>query len=333
LGISPDIIIARSDEKIPNEIKDKIALFCNVRKDCVIENLTLPCLYDAPIMLKNNGLDTVVCRLLELHTKEPNVSYWEEMLKNVYASEKSVKVALIGKYVKLHDAYLSVAEALKHAGYSEKHKVEIDWIDSESITNENASEVLKDYGGIIIPGGFGYRGIEGKIAACKYARENNLPYLGLCLGMQIAVIEFARNVAGIADANSREFDENGKNLVIDFLPDQHSKIKMGGTLRLGKYPCKVKIGTDMYRAYGKEAISERHRHRYEFNNDYRGRLEGLGLTVCGTSPDLNIVEAVEITKNDFFVGVQFHPEFKSRPNNPHPLFVGFIKAAINRSEK
>jgi CTP synthase len=333
LGISPNIIIARSDEKIPDEIKEKIALFCNVKKECVIENLTLPCLYDAPIMLKNNGLDTVVCSLLGLNsTIAPDVSSWEYMLKNVYASKNTVKIALIGKYVKLRDAYLSVAEALKHAGYFEKHTVEIKWIDSEKIADENVAEILKGCRGIVIPGGFGNRGIEGKIAACRYARENNLPYLGLCLGMQVAVIEFARNVCGISDANSGEFAENGKNLVIDFLPDQHSNIKKGGTLRLGKYPCKIKADTDMYRAYGREFISERHRHRYEFNNDYREILENAGLTVCGTSPDMNIVEAVEVTKNDFFIGVQFHPEFKSRPNNPHPLFVDFIRAAINKAE-
>ncbi|MDR1906079.1 MAG: CTP synthase, partial [Clostridiales bacterium] len=281
LGISPDIIIARSDEKIPKEIKDKIALFCNVKNDCVIENLTLPCLYEAPIMLKNNGLDTVVCRLLELPTSNaPEISSWKAMLENVKASGgRTVKVALIGKYVKLRDAYLSVAEALNHAGYSRQHNVEIKWIDSENITETNVSEVLSGCRGVIIPGGFGYRGIEGKIAACKYARENNIPYLGLCLGMQIAVIEYARNVCKIKDANSREFDEAGKNLVIDFLPDQHSKIKMGGTLRLGRYPCMIKTGTNMYAAYGKEMIGERHRHRYEFNNDYREVLEQAGLTV------------------------------------------------------
>jgi CTP synthase len=330
LGIFPNIIIARSDERISDGIKEKIALFCNVKKDCVIENLTLPCLYDAPIMLKNNGLDTVVCRLLGLGSadKAADTSSWEAMLKNVYTSEKNVKIALIGKYIQLRDAYLSVAEALKHAGYSEKYNVEIKWIDSETITGGNAADILKDCRGIVVPGGFGSRGIEGKIAACKYARENNVPYLGLCLGMQIAVIEFARNVCGISDANSKEFDEEGKNLIIDFLPDQHSKIKLGGTLRLGKYPCKIKSGTDMFKAYGKEMISERHRHRFEFNNDYRETVEKAGLTVCGTSPDMNIVEAVEITEKDFFIGVQFHPEFKSRPNNPHPLFLNFIRAAI-----
>jgi CTP synthase len=333
LGISPDIIVARSDEAIPNEIKEKIALFCNVKKDCVIENLTLPCLYEAPIMLKNNGLDTVVCRLLSLDSEEDaDTVAWEAMLDNVNASEKNVKIALIGKYVKLHDAYLSVVEALKHAGYSKKRRIEIDWIDSESITRKNAAEILGGCAGVVIPGGFGYRGVEGKIAACKYARENNVPYLGLCLGMQIAVIEFARNVLKIADANSREFDEKSANLVIDFLPDQHSKIKMGGTLRLGRYPCKIKQDTLMFRAYGKEMISERHRHRYEFNNDYRERAERAGLTVCGASPDMNVVEAVELDGHDFFIGVQFHPEFKSRPNNPHPLFVEFLRNAIKKAE-
>ena len=328
LGISPDIIIARSDEGIPKEIKEKIALFCNVKEDCVIENLTLPCLYEAPVMLRNNGLDTVVCRLLELRTDEPDIAFWEDMLKNVKGSLDTVKIALIGKYVRLHDAYLSVAEALKHAGYLLKHNIEIEWIDSESINAQNAAEIFRGCHGIIVPGGFGPRGIEGKVAACKYARENNIPYFGLCLGMQIAVIEFARNVCGIKDANSKEFEENGKNLVIAFLPDQHARIKKGGTLRLGKYPCQIKTGTVMFRAYGRDRISERHRHRYEFNNAYREILERGGMTLCGFSPDGNVVEAVEISSNNFFVGVQFHPEFKSRPNS-HPLFVEFIRAAVN----
>lgn len=333
LGITPNIIIARSDEPMDQEIKDKIALFCNVKRDCVVENLTLSCLYEAPIMLHENGLDKVVCREMGIETPEPDLEAWKGMVERIKTSDKPVDIALVGKYVRLHDAYLSVAEALRHAGYDLGANVNIRWVDSEEINSDTVAERLMDCGGILIPGGFGDRGIEGKIIACRYARDNNIPYLGICLGMQIAVIEFARDVCGLPDAHSREFDEIGKNLVIDLMPDQMGNIPKGGTMRLGRYPCKIKEGTIMASAYEREETSERHRHRYEFNNKYRELMEENGMVVSGTSPDGGIVETVELPANDFFVGVQFHPEFKSRPNRPHPLFRAFVKSALNRPKE
>ncbi len=330
MGIFPNVIVARVNEPLEESIKEKISLFCNVKKDCVIENNTMECLYEAPLMLHKNGLDTVACRELGLTNKEPDLGAWEEMVKNIHNLSKTVRIGIVGKYVSLHDAYLSVRESLYHGGYANDCHVEIDWIDSEKITKDNVSEMLKNVDGICVPGGFGDRGTEGKITACKYARENDIPYLGLCLGMQIATIEFARNVCGISDASSREFNPDGKNLVIDLMPEQLKVVQKGGTMRLGAYPCRVIKETALYRAYGEESISERHRHRYEFNNDFREKLAAAGLTICGTSPDNQIVEAVEVTNNKFHVGVQFHPEFKSRPNKPHPLFREFIKAAVGK---
>lgn len=332
LGITPNIIIARSDEELDQDIKDKIALFCNVKRDCVVANLTLPCLYEAPIMLHENGLDTVVCRELGLETPEPDLESWRNMVDRIKTSDKPINIALVGKYIRLHDAYLSVAEALRHAGYDIGANVKICWVDSEEITSDTVEEKLRGCNGILIPGGFGDRGIEGKITACRYARESNIPYLGICLGMQVAVIEFARHVCGFSDAHSREFDEIGKNLVIDLMPDQLGNVPKGGTMRLGRYPCKIKPGTIMARAYEQEEIGERHRHRYEFNNKYREIMGEKGLVISGTSPDGDIVETVELPENDFFVGVQFHPEFKSRPNRPHPLFKAFVKAALDKTE-
>lgn len=332
MGIAPDIIVLRCDEPLDDGILNKISLFCNVKRDCVIPNITLPVLYEAPVMLEENNFSSIVCRELNLQTPEPDLSDWLEMLGRIRNRQKKVKIALVGKYIKLHDAYLSVAEALRHAGYQNGSRVEICWTDSESITQTNAEEVLGGCDGILIPGGFGNRGVEGKIAACRYARENNIPYLGICLGMQIAVIEYARNICGIKDANSREFDEDGLNRVIDFMPDQSNTVAKGGTMRLGSYPCVIAPGTIMERAYGKQLISERHRHRYEFNNTYRNILTENGLLISGTSPDGRIVETVEIPSNNYFVGVQFHPEFKSRPNRAHPLFDGFIKAALDLHE-
>ena len=326
MGIKPDIIVLRTDEPITDQsIFQKIALFCNVQPDCVIENLTIPVLYEAPIMLEKNHFSDIVCRELCLETPEPDMTEWLEMVEKIRNRKKLVHVALVGKYVKLHDAYLSVMEALRHAGYDHSARVEIDWVDSENLTPENIDERLGNVDGIIIPGGFG---IEGMVLACKYAREHDVPYLGICLGMQIAVIEFCRNVCGIQDANSGEFDEYGLHKVIDFMPDQNKNINKGGTLRLGSYPCKIKPGTKMMECYGKELISERHRHRYEFNNDYRETVEAAGMVLSGTSPDGRIVETVEIPQNKFFVAGQFHPEFKSRPNRAHPLFKGFIGAAV-----
>ncbi len=330
LGIFPDIIICRTDEPIDDDIKRKISLFCNVRPDCVIENITMPCLYEAPLMLSNNGFDRVACRELGLHTIKPDMTEWCELVEKVKAVKGSVKIAIVGKYVKLHDAYLSVAEALHHAGYHNGVAVDIEWIDSEEITDQNVADKLKDVRGIVVPGGFGVRGVEGKIATCKYARENNVPYLGICLGMQIAVIEYARNVLGYADANSTEFNEHTAHNVIDFMPDQSGEIPKGGTMRLGAYPCKIKKDTALYDCYKTEEISERHRHRYEFNNDYKSELENAGLTVSGTSPDGRIVETVEVSGNKMHIGVQYHPEFKSRPNRPHPLFMKLIKSALDK---
>jgi CTP synthase len=332
LGISPNIIVTRADKPLPSSIKNKISLFCNVKKDCVIENSTVDVLYEAPLMLHEQGLDNVVCRELGLTSKEPDLTEWREMVQNIKTLSKSVKVGLVGKYVALHDAYLSVREALYHGGYKNGSTVDIEWIDSEKLTPENVSEKLKGLDGIIVPGGFGDRGIEGMVAAAKYARENNIPYLGLCLGMQIEVIEFARDVCGIEDANSGEFTPNGKNNVIDIMEEQMAVRRKGGTMRLGAYPCKIKDGTILKDAYGINEVEERHRHRFEFNNNYRTEFENNGLVLCGTSPDDEIVEAVEVKDNLFHVGVQFHPEFKSRPNKPHPLFAKFIESCLKYKE-
>ena len=348
LGVSPDIIILRTDEPITDTgIFDKIAGFCNVWPDCVIENLTLPILYEAPLMLEKAHISDIVCRDLNLKSHKPDLADWEHMVERIKNRERRVKIGLVGKYVELHDAYLSVAEALRHAGYYQDSFVDIDWIDSEKITPDTVDEILSKVDGIIVPGGFGQRGIEGMILAAQYAREHELPYFGICLGMQIAVIEYARNVAGIANANSGEFDKNAAK-VIDFMSDQNDEIDKGGTLRLGAYPCVIQKGTAMEKAYSAViarsasdvaipqsdntslVISERHRHRYEFNNDYRDVLKEAGLTLSGFSPDGRLVETVELTDRPFYIGVQYHPEFKSRPNKPHPLFSAFIKAALSR---
>ena len=329
MGISPDIIITRADEPLSPGIKDKISLFCNVESDCVIENITLPSLYEAPLMLHQNGLDKVVCRKLGLDTPEPDLKEWRAMTKKISLREKEAVIAIVGKYVRLHDAYLSIIESLNHAGYETGANIRILWIDSETVTDKNAEEMLSGIDGMIIPGGFGDRGIEGKIAACRYARENDVPFLGICLGMQIAVIEFARHVCGLEGAHSGEFDASSPHRVIDIMPDQVGMVGSGGTMRLGAYPCRIVPGTLLNRLYGTEEISERHRHRFEFNNDHRELITSEGLIACGTSPDGKLVEAVELPNNRFFIGVQFHPEFKSRPNRPHPLFVGLLKAALS----
>lgn len=329
MGISPDIIVLRCDEPLEDSIFKKIALFCNVKEDCVIENMTIPVLYEAPLMLEKNHFSDIVCRELGIETKAPDLTEWTDMVERIKNRTKETSIAIVGKYVQLHDAYLSIVEALHHAGYETGTKVSIKWIDSENITRGNAGDILSGVSGIIVPGGFGNRGIEGKIAAAEYARTHNLPYLGICLGMQIAVIEFARHVCGMENANSGEFDKNTKYNVIDFMPDQNDSMAKGGTMRLGAYPCHIAPGTMMEKCYGKELISERHRHRYEFNNEYRETLAAAGLKISGTSPDDTIVETVEVPENDFYVGVQFHPEFKSRPTHAHPLFTGLVKAAIN----
>ena len=326
MGIAPDVIVARVDAPLPAEIKKKIAMFCNVREDCVVENRTLPLLYEAPIMLERENLSAIVCRTLGLPENTIDLSEWNAMLQRARCCEETVRIALVGKYVQLHDAYLSVAEALAHAGFENAVKTEIEWVDSEVLNEENAARILDGVDGVLVPGGFGGRGIEGKVAAARFAREGGVPYLGICLGMQTAVIEFARHVMGWADADSTEFSPESGHPVIDIMPDQRG-VKMGGTMRLGAYPCRIAAHTRLAAAYGKEEISERHRHRFEFNNDYRAALEAGGLRVAGTSPDGTLVEAVELPGSDFYVGVQFHPEFKSRPNAAHPLFREFVGAA------
>ena len=331
MGIKPDIIVLRTDEPITDEsIFQKIALFCNVRPDCVIENLTIPVLYEAPLMLERHHFSDIVCRELRLEAPAPDLSEWTALVRQIRSPKETVRVALVGKYVKLHDAYLSVMEALRHGGYGLSAKVDIDWVDSETLTEENAADRLSGADGILIPGGFGSRGIEGMIAACRYAREQGVPYLGICLGMQVAVIEFCRNVCAIKDANSGEFAPQGLHKVIDYMPGQNQDRDKGGTLRLGSFPCKVKPGTKLRECYGQDLIHERHRHRYEFNNDYRETVEAAGMVLSGLSPDGRIVETVELAEHPFFVAGQFHPEFKSRPNRPHPLFAGFVKAALER---
>ena len=332
MGINPNIIVLRCDRPLEESIFKKISMFCNVKPDCVIENITLPYLYEAPLMLEKADFSSVVCRELNIDAPKPDLTEWTEMVNRIKNRADRVKIGLVGKYVQLHDAYLSVAEAMRHAGYILNTHIDIDWIDSETLTRENYEEALSHLDGIIVPGGFGDRGIEGMILAAQYARENNVPYFGICLGMQIAVIEYARNVAGIPDANSGEFNELYKNKVIDFMPGQSDNIDKGGTLRLGAYPCVITEGTTMERCYGEKVISERHRHRYEFNNDYRERLVEAGLTVSGQSPDGRLVETVELSDRPFHVGVQYHPEFKSRPNRAHPLFKGFIAAALEKSK-
>ena len=330
MGVKPDIIILRCDEPLEEAIFRKIAMFCNVKPDCVIENITLPELYEAPIMLEQSHFSAIVCRELGIDAPQIDLSDWDAMLDKIHSRSKKVTIGLVGKYVQLHDAYLSVAEALRHAGYAHGAYVSIKWIDSETVSKENVAGTLEDCSGVIVPGGFGNRGIEGKIITADYCRRNNLPYLGICLGMQVAVIAFARFVAGMTDADSGEFTPDSAHKVIDFLPDQSDETAKGGTLRLGAYPCHVAEGTQMHRVYGKTEISERHRHRYEFNNDFRDALTKAGLCISGTSPDGYIVETVEIPRNDFYIGVQYHPEFKSRPNKPHPLFLGLVEAALKK---
>lgn len=325
LGIHPDIIVTRSDKVVPDYVRRKISQFCNVEEDCVISNTTLPSLYEVPVMLSDEKMDEVVCRKLDIQDTVCDLTEWRAMVQSIYARKGEVQIALVGKYVKLHDSYLSIVESLNHASFVIGKNVKIKWVDSDTVTPESAPKIFEDCGGIIVPGGFGFRGIEGMINSCQFAREHDIPYFGICLGMQISVIEYARHVLGLYDAASIEFDDDCPNPVIHLMADQKGKQK-GGTMRLGKYPCSIKDGTMMKKAYGTDLIYERHRHRYEFNNDYRQKLEAAGLVISGTSPDDSIVETVEVQKNRFFVGVQFHPEFKSRPNKAHPLFVEFVKA-------
>ena len=333
MGITPDIIVLRCNEPLEESIFKKISMFCNVKEDCVIENRTLKSLYEAPLMLEKSGFSGIVCRELKIDAPEPDLAEWESLVKAIGSRNLEVVIGLVGKYVQLHDAYLSVAEALAHAGFALNAHVGIRWIDSEEIDECNVEEKLKGVSGIIVPGGFGDRGTEGMILAAKYARTGGVPYFGICLGMQIAVIEFARNAAGIPDACSGEFHQASEHKVIDFMPGQSDEVDKGGTLRLGSYPCCIAPGTLMETCYGALQITERHRHRYECNNEYRRTLTNAGLVISGLSPDGKLVETVEIRDHPFFLGVQFHPEFKSRPNRPHPIFYQFVRAAIGKKEE
>ena len=330
-GIKPDILVCRSETEIPDNMREKMALFCNVRKEDIIANRTAGCLYEVPLMLEKEGLAVQVCRHLNLENKEPNNREWEKMIEKINTvTDKVVTIAIVGKYVRLEDSYLSVAESLRHAGFENGVKIDVKYIDSEEITNKNVKEKLKGIDGIVVPGGFGNRGIEGKIETIKYARENKVPFLGICLGMQMAVVEFARNVLKLEDVNSEEFEPECKNPVIHIMTDQKVVTRKGGTMRLGSYPCKIKEGTLANRVYKEININERHRHRFEYNNDYREKMEKAGLTISGTSPDGTLVEMVEIENHPFFIASQFHPEFKSRPDKPAPLFVALVKAAKNK---
>ena len=330
MGINPDIIVLRCNESLEESIFKKISMLCNVKEDCVIENRTLESLYEAPLMLEKSGFSGVVLRELNLDAPAPDLTEWNEVVRRIEQRDKEVNIGLVGKYVQLHDAYLSIAEALTHAGFYLNAHVNISWIDSEELNEENYKEKLSHVSGIIVPGGFGDRGIEGMILSARYARENKIPYFGICLGMQIAVIEFARDVAGIIDACSGEFEHASEHKVIDFMPGQSDDVDKGGTLRLGSYPCDIVPGSLMEECYGSLHINERHRHRYEFNNDYREVLTSAGLKISGLSPDKNLVETVELNDHPFFLGVQYHPEFKSRPNRPHPLFSKFVKESLEK---
>jgi len=333
IGIQPDIIVCRTEKPISDEIKDKIGLFCNLDPKNVVQNMDCNSLYEVPLLLEEEGLPNLVCNRLSLECGEPDLTEWKNIVEIERNPKQEVKIALVGKYVELKDAYLSVAESLKHAGIANEAKVNIDWVHSEDVTEENVDELLKDADGILVPGGFGDRGVEGKIIAAKYARENKIPFLGICLGMQLAVVEFARNVVGLKDAHSSELNPETTNPVIDLMPEQEDIEDMGGTMRLGIYPCKIYEGTKAHEAYGEDLIYERHRHRYEFNNHYREILTEAGLVISGISPDERLVEIIEIKDHPWFVAGQFHPEFKSRPTRPHPLFREFVRAALKKGDR
>ncbi len=328
MGIQPDIIVCRSEYELPQNLKDKIALFCNVPNNHVLQNLDVEYLYEAPLAMEKEHLAQVACECLHLDCPQPDLADWESMVDALRTPDKEVNIALVGKYIQLHDAYISVVEALKHGGISNKATVNIKWIDSETVTDENVDELLKDADGILVPGGFGDRGIEGKIKAITYARTHEIPFLGLCLGMQLSIVEFARNVAGFNDAHSIELDPSTTHPVIALMPDQNGVEDIGGTLRLGSYPCVLDKTSKAFALYGEDTIHERHRHRYEVNNDYRAILTEKGMKLSGLSPDGRIVEMCELSGHPFFIATQAHPELKSRPNRPHPLFKGFIEAAL-----
>lgn len=328
MGIQPDILVCRSEHPLDDGIKDKIALFCNVPSNHVLQNLDVEYLYEAPLAMEKEHLAEVVCESLHLDCPTPDLKDWTEMVDYLKTPNTEVTVAIVGKYIQLHDAYISVVEALKHGGIFSRVTVNIKWIDSETVTAENVDEQLKDVSGILVPGGFGQRGIDGKLQAIKYARTNKIPFLGLCLGMQLAIVEFARNVIGYRDAHSAELDPDTTHPVIHIMPEQLGIEDIGGTLRLGSYPCVLDKTSTAYKLYGTEEIHERHRHRYEVNNDYRDALTANGMKLSGLSPDGRIVEMIEIPEHPWFVATQAHPELKSRPNRPHPLFRGFVEAAL-----
>ena len=332
MGIQPDVIVCRSELPLDNGIKDKIALFCNVPSDHVLQNLDVEYLYEAPLAMEKEHLAQVVCDCLKLDCPKPDLEDWKAMVNALRHPTKEVNIALVGKYIQLHDAYISVVEALKHGGIAQHATVNIKWVDSELLNNSNVEEVLGDMDGILVPGGFGDRGIEGKITAIEFARIRKIPFLGLCLGMQLSVVEFVRHVVGYNDAHSIELDPNTTHPVIALLPEQDGIEDIGGTLRLGSYPCVLDKSSLAYKLYGEETIHERHRHRYEFNNDYRKVLTENGMMLSGISPDGRIVEMVELPDHPFFIGTQAHPELKSRPNRPHPLFRGFVEAAVAKHE-
>ncbi|WP_053982494.1 CTP synthase [Niameybacter massiliensis] len=332
IGIQPDLVVCRTQHEIPEDMKKKIALFCNIDYDCVIQNLDAKTLYEIPIMLEEEGLAKIVCKKLGLTDKKPNLVEWQEIIDKEAGIDKKVKIALVGKYVELHDAYISVVESLKHAGIAIGVDIDILWINAEEVNEQTAQDLLKDSNGILVPGGFGDRGIEGKIIAIQYARTHKVPFLGICLGMQCAVIEFARHVAGLENAHSSEIMPQTPYPVIDLMLDQKGIEDLGGTMRLGVYPCKLKKGTLAYDAYKQKNVEERHRHRYEFNNKYRELLEEKGLVIAGTSQDDKLVEIIELRDHPWFVASQFHPEFLSRPNRPHPLFLNFVEASTKKTD-
>ena len=330
-GIQPEVLVCRTTRAIPKTEKEKLALFCSVPKEAVIECRDMKSIYEVPIALEEQNMAHVILDMLRIEDRKPDLKNWIKLVENIKNPSKTIKVAIAGKYTKLSDAYISVVESLKHAGYADDAKVEIKWINSEECVDYQAcKDLMKDIQAVVVPGGFGVRGIEGKLNVIRYARENNVPFLGLCLGMQCAVIEYARHVVGIKDANSKEFDENAQNPVIDLMIEQKNVHGYGGTMRLGAYECILKKGSKAHKAYGKDKISERHRHRYEVNNEYIKPLEDAGLVFSGMSPDGMLAEIVEIPKLDWFVASQFHPEFKSRPERPHPLFKGLIDAAMKK---
>ena len=328
IGIQPDMIVLRTEVGLTEEMKEKIALFCDVKREAIIESKDEKIIYEVASSLKRQGADDYICEYFHLNTQPCDMAEWNEMIKKIKNLKGELNIALVGKYVQLHDAYLSVSEALRHAGYNVGKKINIDWILSDDLNEDNYAEVLKNHDGILVPGGFGVRATEGKILAIKYARENNVPFFGICFGMQLCAIEFARNVLGYKDATSIEFEENAKNPIIAFLDNQSSTIAKGGTLRLGLYDCKVKQNTKAFSVYHEELIHERHRHRYEFNNDYLEEFEKHGMIASGINPEKNLVEILELKDHPWFVACQFHPEFLSRPNRSHPLFQGFIDSSL-----